>query len=181
MKSLNSSRCALSICIAAAILAGCSGFQPSSITSGVNALAPASHTTPTNGGAFSGSYSGRYSISGSCIVAASEHFRFHGTGRANFLRQSTEHGHLKLEGQAGDCIGWNGVATLTSSDNPKNTVTVSISGGSFGDGTPCYLSSVFTVTSGTGKFINATGGGSIKFQCLSGYAYSDQWSGTLYY
>ncbi|HET9343878.1 MAG TPA: hypothetical protein VFO25_13295 [Candidatus Eremiobacteraceae bacterium] len=39
---------------------------------------------------------------------------------------------------------------------------------------------MFTVISGTGKFVNATGSGTVAFTCNSSNGtYTDHWSGTI--
>jgi hypothetical protein len=70
----------------------------------------------------------------------------------------------------------NGTATLTSSVNPANSITVSLA--------PEYHSwcstGSYRVTGGTGSFAGATGSGTVTFACsMFPSTYTDQWKGTL--
>lgn len=180
MKNLNLSRYALSVYVAAILLAGCGGSSGTSPQS--NAIIPSARlqrlelTRPAHGGAFSATYSGTNHRSGSCLPGrAPLRIKFRGPGNASYLHRSRERGKITFEGgPQGMCGSFSGKATLTSSGNRLDSINMRLSG---------YPSegATYTVIGGTGKFANATGTGTVIFQYLSGYEYSYVWSGTLYY
>jgi hypothetical protein len=130
-----------------------------------------------NGGTFSGDYSGTWSrkTSYSCTAGNPNwHFRFQGIGSANFMHQSTEDGHVKTHGGTRNYCYSSGVIILINSKHPKNTITFSVNG----EGAPCNNTLRYTVKSGTGKFVNASGSGNVAFKCRAHQdAYSSRWSG----
>jgi len=159
------------ICAAALFaLAGCSAVPsvPTHLqTQGVAMKA--------SGGAFSGAYAGYY-VGGSCNTR----FGFTGSGSASFIHASTESGSM------GPSLGmsclFNGSVTIKNNFRPSNSITIVLGQ----SGLPCssrtrILGIPFTVASGTGRFINATGSGKVRFTCGSGISrtYTDQWSGTI--
>ena len=158
------------ICAVALVaLAGCSAV--SSVPPHPQTLGAA---IKASGGAFSGGYAGTYTGGFSCISGA--HFNFSGSGIASFIHRSTESGSMTVT--SGMSCAYNGMATLTSTFHPSNTITIGLGP----SGAPCNFRTrivgvPFTVTSGTGKFRNATGSGKVKFTCGSGY--TDKWSGTI--
>ncbi len=184
MKDSTLSRCALSVCVAAILLAGCSRtngtLPPSSAGSPsfrLEQLSPKLAQSPLGGGAFSGGYSGRYATVLYCSLHYHSKVTIKGSGKVSFLHQSTETGEFGAP--ANMCFGtWHGKVILRSSKHPRNSIKIEISGKDY----PCLKQTFsYTVTGGTGKFAKATGNGNVRFQCQgSGRGtYSDQWSGTL--
>jgi hypothetical protein len=177
MRISDLSRCALNVC-AALLLAGCAGGQvvgPSSMKQLANPAAPKSAASQLSGGAFSASYSGHYSVH-TCVPCPAR-WRFRGSGNAKFLRPSDERmnwtfvlGFLHSEPANS--------AKLTSLHSKMDSIKVTISVRH-----ECNGSNRYKVTGGTGRFAHATGSGTITTTCkgLPRGAYSDQWSGTLYY
>jgi hypothetical protein len=175
--------------IIAAALVGCSGPQGVLQTNiGVPAaglqpqtLEPAS---PANGGAFSGSYTGRASGGDDCSYGVSEYLIFHGAGKASFLGRSKESGTLMASYGSSTQCSYSGSATLTERKDPDSTVTMSITGNA-------STSLTYTVTSGTGRFAKARGHGvfsitvsgsmrpSLGASPLCCRHYYDEWSGKL--
>lgn len=175
MKNLSAlSRCALSICVAASLFAGCGGLQPP--IGGLETNATTSQTSasrPASGGAFWGAYSGAYK-QGFNKRRAFCFFKFQGIGHALFLGQGTEKGHQTTSNAP--CKGqWYGYAILTSAANQGDTITVRLQSGGY---SPCTNSPRGKVLRGTGKFAQATGFLYVTFTCSNG-TYRDQWSGTL--
>jgi hypothetical protein len=185
MNYLSRNRCALSVCVAAIVFTGCGGSNGTSPQpigavpfTRYNNGEPSSRNE-LNGGTFSGAYSGTYhAVYYGCTIIRDGHFNFHGTGRANFLHRSKETGRLTIGGTTGACYT-DGTATLRSAKHPRDTITVSVKGEE-GE-RPCYHSLRYSVKQGTGKFVNASGFGTVTFKCVGSSTYSDQWSGTLYY
>ena len=182
---MSRSRCALSVCVAM-MFAGCVGSNGTSPQP--NAAVPSTRYNngepnsrgKLNGGTFSADYSGTYrsSIYPCDLGEPKGHLRFHGAGRANFLRRGTETGHLTISGEIGFCFT-NGAVTLTSAKDPADTITARVGLGH--NEAPCHTLLSYKVKRGTGKFANASGSGTINLHCVGSSAYSDQWSGTLYY
>lgn len=171
----------LAVCACVSVLAGCNGggspsITPTSLTvTGAQAI----HSAPLAGGAFSGAYSGTYTLV--CRVSLSQ-FSFSGTGHASFIHASSEKG--KLRERNGGCQNqpWSGTATLASSFHPANTISVSLSVKRIDGNFPCSIFPCnFSVTSGTGKFKKATGNGTLTLTKLGSRSYSDTWSGTITY
>lgn len=126
---------------------------------------------------FIANYKGRYRLEGlGCGIGRHMHFKFHGTGNARFLNESKEQGVLKAGGSPTGRCYWSGDATLSSSTNPDDSIFMQLSIENYA----CLYGGTFQVSGGTGKFVNATGSGTLTLQC-SGNKYVDQWSGTLYY
>jgi hypothetical protein len=76
------------------------------------------------------------------------------------------------------CV-WSGTATLVSRRHPANSVTVTLGLNDGSRTSPCSNGVGFVVKSGTGKFVNASGYGTVTFTCSGSNTYTDQWSGTL--
>jgi hypothetical protein len=130
-----------------------------------------------SGGPFTATYSGTYTLGEGC---ARTQFHFNGSGTGSFIHSSTESGTM-ISSDVG--CNWGGHATLTSSTRPRNSITVALSLGNFGFSTPCSprlgQKVHFKVTSGTGRFSNATGNGTVVFSCHSDGTYTDTWSGAI--
>lgn len=128
---------------------------------------------PANGGAFSASYSGQYSLT-PCGT-----FKIVGSGYGSFIHKSSETGTMGIVPNM-ECNSWSGQATLVNTLRPRNTITVMLSATGTSPCTPRIGTHVgFGVISGTGRFAHATGGGTIKFTCNSDGTYTDHWSGTI--
>ncbi len=162
----------LVLAITMVALVGCTAV--SSVPAHLQSVKPA---LKASGGAFNASYSGNFTLR-SCPGGL---FTFSGSGSGSFIRGSSEEGAMSSNQ---DSCGWNGQATLTNTLHQRNTITVNLSLGNFAFTSPCsprFSNGVhFTVVSGTGRFANATGSGTVKFACnnTSG-KYTDQWSGTI--
>lgn len=187
MNHLNLSRCAVGVCVAAVSLGAC-GSQGLIGAPGRNTtLVTAPITRAAGGGAFSGGYSGKHGFQRCIYVAGPKEglFGYTGKGTVSFLGPSSESGQLVSENVSHQCLPWSGTATLTSSKNSKNSILVQLSGGSYSE--PCGHSFLYTVTGGTGKFVGATGAGTVSFSCAPGHhrrsqsTYTDQWLGTLHW
>jgi len=155
--------------VAVFVLAGCSAVP--TIPAHLQSVKPA---IQQSGGPFSGGYAGTYSGGFSCTPGA--RFSFSGSGSASFVHGSTELGSMNVE-PGMSCVNI-GTVTITSKAHPSNTITIGLGP----SGAPCNFRTriagvSFTVTSGTGKFRNATGSGKVKFTCGSGY--TDKWAGTI--
>jgi hypothetical protein len=129
---------------------------------------------------FTAAYSGTYSEAGDCSATAT--FTYEGRGKTSlgkFLNKSSQQISAIWYCGSQDLTG---SATLTSTRFPGASITASVSSSDF-DG-PCYgFTMSFKVTGGTGRFLGASGGGTIVVKrhsrkCIS-YRYSDKWSGTL--
>jgi hypothetical protein len=163
--------------LAVAVLGGCSsgaGSQVAPLGPMLQSAAPAA------GGSFSASYSGTYSLSFICGQNPQGYFKVSGTGSASFLHRSTEAGSMYVKDR---CGYWLGTGTLTSSHNPRNTITVWLRSVAIGSESPCYnpRGVQFSVTGGTGKFAHATGSGTVRFVCNNNGTYTDHWTGTVMY
>lgn len=175
MKNLSLGRSALSYCATAVLLTGCAG------SSTLGAVSPAmpvtARTAPADGGAFSATYSGTYTKHGDCKVGSrSADIKFRGTGDASFLHESKE--SEKLQGHEfghGFCH-WDGPATLRSSTHSLDSIHMHVRKEYDLSGCRC----TFSVIGGTGKFVDATGSGTVTVQ-FSDRKYSEEWSGTLHY
>ncbi len=180
MNGFNPSRCALSICVAATLISGCGGSQSSIAPTSLTEMNDrATRGAPSAGGAFSGAYSGHYTLV--CRLSLSQ-FSFSGTGSASFIHASSEQG--KLRERNGGCQNqpWSGTATLASFRHPANTISVSLSVNRIDGRAPCSTFPCnFSVTGGTGKFKNAAGSGTLTITELGSNTYSDTWSGTVTY
>lgn len=180
MSSLNLSRCALSVCAAVLLLTGCGGAQvPSTPVPPMVTNAGILRAVPALGGVFSGAYSGTWTYAPCFRGRHGSQISFSGAGNASFLRRSKESAVLGSGNRTSCGLGWDGSATLTSSKHPANAIYVKF---------PqqikamCQDAFSYTVNGGTGKFVKATGSGSVTFKCSFRHKsgpYSDQWSGTL--
>jgi len=143
-------------------------------------VAARSAAHPAGDGAFSGGYSGTDSLS-KCSFPWTGAFDFAGAGEISFLHGSTESGDLTqdFDDKLG-CARWSGTVTLTSSNHPTNQVSISLKGDN--GRSPCGHKLSYIVESGSGRFVGATGRGTVTIECsrhAGSSAYSDQWSGTL--
>ena len=170
----------LSIGTASVTLGGCGGSQSSIAATSLTVTdTRSSRGTPAAGGAFSGAYSGGYTMV--CRLSLSQ-FSFLGTGSASFIHGSSEQGKLREANGGCPNATWMGTATLTSSRHPSNTISVSLKTKRSGNGFPCSVFGCsFSVTGGTGKFINAMGSGTLIMTKLGSGSYSDTWSGSITY
>ena len=137
---------------------------------------------PDSGGAFSATYSGSQSLRVCNPPDGDGSFRYTGVGFGSFIRKSTESGSLL--GDVHQSCNWGGKTTITSKFHPQNSITMGLSLRGFQTGTPCAprfgQKVMFTVLSGTGKFANATGSGTVLFTCNGNNGtYTDQWAGTI--
>lgn len=169
----------LTIGTAGAVLVGCGGSRSAIVpTSLIVTDARSSRGTAAAGGAFSGAYSGGYTLV--CRLSLSQ-FKFLGTGSASFIHASSEQGKLREANGGCPNATWTGTATLTSSRHASDTISVSLKTkqeSSF----PCSISGCsFSVTGGTGKFMNAAGSGTLIMKKLGSHSYSDTWSGSITY
>lgn len=134
-----------------------------------------------SGGPFTGSYSGNdHLIICNPQTRFKGSFTFTGSGSASFIHSSTESG--VMSGSSSAPCAFAGAATLTSSVHPENSITVELALRSFLRNSPCTPKGqhiTFTVESGTGRFANAAGNGTVNFACRSNGTYTDQWSGTI--
>jgi hypothetical protein len=154
-------------------LAGCSAVR--SVPTGVQTE---STMIRTSGGPFSATYSGKYTLGSGCALTQ---FHISGSGSGSFVHSSNEKGSMDSGDQGCE---WQGPATLRSSVHPRNSITMSLTLGNFGPGnTPCHprfgQKVRFNVVSGTGRFVNATGSGTVVFTCHSDGTYTDTWAGAI--
>ncbi len=131
----------------------------------------------TGGGSFVANASGRYHFL--VCGGTNGHFKFSGTGRASYLHAVIESGKMTGKPSGSRCV-WSGAATLTSRHHPKNSVSFSLGLNGSALHNPCTNAVGYVVKRGTGKFINASGYGTVTFSCGAS-SYSDSWSGTLTY
>lgn len=129
------------------------------------------------GGAFAAHYAGDFSLT-SCTGSTNGHFTFSGKGSGSFINLSSEKGHMVDKRFSVRCV-WSGTATLVSRRHPANSFTVTLGLNDGSRTSPCSNGVGFVVKSGTGKFVNASGYGTVTFTCSGSNTYSDQWSGTL--
>ena len=164
----------MKICISAIasfVLVGCSA-----VASVPTHVQMQSATIQRSGGSFQAGYAGAETGGYSCLL--SHPFKFSGTGSAAFLHASSESGSM-VWGHGYTC-DMQGSATLTSTNHPRNSVTVRLEYELPG----CersFRGIPFTVIGGTGRFANATGSGTIQLSCHSNGTYTDKWSGTITY
>jgi hypothetical protein len=160
--------------VAVLVLAGCSA---------ISSIPTHSQTATTaiqeSGGRFNATYSG--TSKRSRCGGAPGYFDFSGSGMGSFIQSSTEVG--SMTSGSGNCE-WNGTATFTSSLHPRNSITVALFLSTSGLGNvPCHprLNNIvkFTVASGTGRFADATGRGTVVFHCHINGNYSDDWAGSI--
>jgi hypothetical protein len=169
-------RSALGFALAATLFAACAGVQ--NVTS---APLTAARTAGTESSQrrLKGDYSGAYRFTG-CQGVRSGRFEVHGTGKLlPFLHSSIESGTLTQSVAASGCWHWFGTITLKSSTDRKNQILMAVRGGR--EQSLCGNNTSFTVTGGSGRYAEATGGGIVVFSCNSRYKgkYSNRWSGTL--
>ncbi|HEY2473807.1 MAG TPA: hypothetical protein VGI19_03305 [Candidatus Cybelea sp.] len=173
----NLARCSTGL-VPLLFVCGCSAasFAPglttnSQINSGEVAIRKNAH-----GGVFSATSSGHSTFS-DCAGTTNGHFRFRGGGHASYLQRITESGKLTGREYGTRCV-CSGNDTLTSLHHTGNSVTFSLglNGSRYHD--PCNNPVGFVVKKGTGQFANASGYGTVTFNCTNS-GYSDTWSGTL--
>jgi hypothetical protein len=119
------------------------------------------------GGTFTASYVGSYGSqcgAGICTTV------FYGRGGGTFI------GRSRLRGkEISDLSGCSGGFKFQSRKHRADTFRAVVS--CIGNGP--YN---FTVYGGTGKFANASGGGTVSFSFVgSAYTFTSSWTGTLYY
>jgi hypothetical protein len=183
MDGLNRCRGALSVWLAAFALAGCAGWHATvSPMPGTEADARTTGTKAAGSHAFNGGYSGVEKLS-KCSFPWSGEFDFKGAGKVSFLRGSNESGSLTQEFNGRlFCARWSGTVTLTSSEHPKDEISIALRGNK--RPSPCGNHLIYTVTGGSGKFSGATGSGTVAIRCsrhAGSTPYLDQWRGTLYF
>ena len=132
--------------------------------------------------AFSTNHSGNLNTNGGCTPPdGGGTFRFSGKGPGTFIGRNFESG--SMVGYVHESCNWSGNATLTSLAHLRNSLTVGLTLSGFQTGWPCaprFGQRVkWTVTSGTGKFVHATGNGTVKYTCNGYSTYTDQWTGTI--
>ena len=141
----------------------------------LNQLSKPAEISHTRGGTFSASHSGTFTLGGPCSSIRREYFNFSGTGRASFLRESSEIGSVQM---VEPCRSWSGSVTMTSIHRRSNSITMTL--GSQRTFAPCTsVPFSFTVTGGSGRFAHASGSGTVSFDCDTLYVYTDQWTGTI--
>lgn len=152
-------------------LAGCSA-----VASIPGHLQVQSAAIKASGGAFNANYSGNFTLRG----CPGGQFNISGSGSASFIHGSSEKGYMSTNPNG---CGWIGAVTLTSTLHPRNTITAFLSLNNFPQNNPCSprfnLKVRYLISSGTGRFANATGSGTVVFTCHGDGTYSDQWSGTI--
>jgi hypothetical protein len=170
MNSLNLSRCALSVCVAAIVLAGCGGSQTPTASSPLTATnAGTVRIGPALGGAFAARYS-RY-LRGRCLWDQLCWFRLQWARQGVVSRP--EQGVWLTAVYLRRTVQGSGYANEHPQTGQYHYVQLS-----GGPPYPCQSPLSWTVTGGTGKFVHATGSGTVTFKCV-GATYSDKWSGTL--
>lgn len=169
MRSLAETRNALTF-LATLSVAGCGGGEvahPNPPQQFASSGGPKSTESQLSGGAFSANYSGRWRLQHSWV---GDEFVFDGQGTASFIGKSGEAGSLGPPEMFG-------IVTLASDSKHRNTIAMGLPSVNL-----CGHHSTFYVHGGTGKFRNATGGGTLNFIChRHPRAYTDSWTGTLYY
>lgn len=175
MKTALLSGRALSICVAATMLGGCG--EPHTYVGPPSLQQNASRAS---GGTFTAKYRGTWSKT----VCTSKQFGqigFDGSGHARFLGLSNEHGVLITRDNGRACVPFLGSASLQSTQDPSNELSVNLSQGT-GCQEPTFC---YQVVSGTGKFENTAGSGTVVGLPLGalgrGGRYRDKWSGTITY
>ncbi|MGA8574266.1 MAG: hypothetical protein WB609_01085 [Candidatus Cybelea sp.] len=129
-------------------------------------------------GSFSGYYHGNLAIT-FCSAKKNGQLTFQGEGHATHLHGSSESGALTGV-QSGSICFWSGMATLTSRQNPGDSITFSLQmAGKGRRQNPCTAIMGYGVKSGTGRFANASGRGDLTITCTKYKTYTDGWSGRL--
>lgn len=168
-----------SLAAATIVLAGCSAAQNVSPSVGAGSNSRLGSTPIVFDHAkFRAAYSGSYGYRGDC--SDTKIITYSGSGHAEFLRSSSE--AISLTWNCG-AETLTGSATLTSTTNPRNSITASLSASYVTN--LCALPPLsFTITGGSGRFRHATGSGTLNFvegssYCFFYYEYADKWRGTL--
>jgi len=151
------------------LLAGCSGTSLPPNAAANRAM------TNSSGGAFTGSSSGGYTFLG-CTASANGYLKFRGGGHASYLGYDSESGKMRGQRFGSRCV-WSGSATLTSRHRGHSSVTFGLSLKGSRHRNPCGDAVSYVVKHGSGKFANASGYGTVTFDCSDSYL--DEWSGTL--
>ena len=123
-------------------------------------------------GPFTASYSGTLKTKACTIYMKNGKDTFKGSGTATGLGSSNEKATVKFNANF-YCIASGGKGTLSSSTS-KDKIKVTVGGN------PCTYPVSFTITGGSGKFVNASGSGTLSAVCTSN-SYTDSWSGTFTY
>lgn len=172
MKTLKLS--ALSICVAGTLFVGCGGPQAQSwnATSQLqsNTKLRSKAMKRTAGGSFTASYAGMYAERCNLTACVIDYL---GRGKGAFI------GRSRLRG-TGYCGRGGGSFTFKfrSKQHRADALNVSIPICTYGSG----YSVPYTVYGGTGKFANASGGGTVSFSLLyPTNIFISSWTGTLYY
>lgn len=173
MKRLSIGRYALSFCATAVLFTGCAGSSSLGTVSAAMPQTPRS--APTEGGAFSAMYSGTYHKRGECLSGNGD-IKLRGTGNASFLNESKESETLKGHELGHGICHWDGPADLRSSTHSGDSIIMHVRKEYDLSGCRC----MFNVVGGTGKFVDATGSGTVTVQ-FSNNKYSEEWSGTIHY
>ena len=132
-----------------------------------------------SGGAFGAAHSGNFTEGDCSPPGIYGHFSFSGTGSGDFIGRNLESGSML--GNVYQGCSWSGTTKLTSLAHPRNSLSMALS---LSGGEPCPRfggrTLFFTVMSGTGKFVHATGSGTVKLTCsFAKHTYTDEWSGTI--
>jgi hypothetical protein len=154
------------------------------------ALRPAAAANP-----FTARYAGTFTLTNCPLLGVLRTacvMHLNGTGSATALGTSRETGTLtaNLNLLPTECGAISGNETLTSVQNPANSVTAEVRGqicspllgGLLGGRAPYHMQ--YTIISGTGAFSSASGQGRIsgqaRFDFVAGQGvYADQWQGSL--
>ena len=163
---------ALSICAAVMMLGGCGGphtyFSPSSLQQ---------DASRASGGAFTAKSEGTYKET-ECTYKQPGRIGFDGNGHARYLGLSNEYGYLVTHYNGRVCVPGGGTASLWTTQHPSDEISVNLSEGE-GCQEPTFC---FRVISGTGRFANAAGSGTVVGLPLGGSGhYHDKWSGAITY
>ena len=133
----------------------------------------------SGGGVFHASYSGQFTRNTTSGCGTTHDvFSFSGSGRGAFIHDSTESGQVI---SFRSTCAWTGAATLVSSENPNNSITVAYNAVMQKGHDPCDHIVNFVVGRGTGKFANVKGSGTVRFACTGGTSgtYVDHWAGSI--
>jgi hypothetical protein len=113
-------------------------------------------------------------------VGVSTHhvFTLSGSGRGAFIHASTEIGQVI---SFRSTCAWTGAATLVSSANANNSISVAFNSVMRKGQDPCHHPVNFVVGHGTGKFAKVTGSGVVTFSCIGSTSgtYTDHWAGSI--
>jgi hypothetical protein len=170
MKGLSLSRYAVSVCVAGTLFVGCAGPQAQSWNSASplqSSAKPSSESLKqAAGGAFTASYAGKFKVKQGLFFTT----HFHGTGSGTFSHRSTLRGTM-ICGFSADFAHF----TFRSKKHPSDAFRVSDTQDICHKGKTQY-----TVTGGEGKFVNASGDGTLHLHLdNSNHTFTASWTGTL--